>query len=81
MVGKDKKGNYICFEATKDKICNGILWDCNSDLDYANSDKLESSPEGHYVKCLECGKKHPVIILNKGEGNPSKIKFIEYLEE
>ena len=81
MVGKDKKGNYVCHEIIGGKTCNGLLWDLNSELDYANSDKLDSSPEGHYIKCPECGKKHQVTSLNMGDGNPSKLKFIECLED
>lgn len=31
--------------------------------------------------CPECGKKHQMTSLNKGDGNPSELKFIEYLED
>lgn len=79
MVGKDKKGNFICFEIIGGKTCTGLLWDLNSEIDYANNNKFNQ--EGHYVKCPECGKKHQMTSLNKGDGNPSELKFIEYLED
>ena len=36
MVGKDKKGDYICLEMRGNKICNGLLWDLNSTIDHEN---------------------------------------------
>jgi hypothetical protein len=81
MVGKDKKGNYICFEIIGNKTCKGLLWDSNSTLDYANIDKIAHNQGEYYIKCPECGKKHQMIYLTMGDGNPSKLKFIEYLED